>query len=495
MNIDDLLSHFRNQNDDGFNSAKITKSVKQQDEYFQEVMRLTNFITDEHNRSFTERLHIIRLGIKENPSCVVCGKPTIFVRSESRKFNGVKKSIQFMNFRKTCSVKCMGIEKRGRSLNISDEMKKQGNEKRKATMLEKYGYEFTSQRPEIKPLLNLNHKSDEYRQKMREIQRSKHSHIDYDLLNDSERLLELNQTKSLKEISKMANCSYELVHHFFKYYNQIPIKQNRSYIEIIIKEILDKHNIEYFENTRSVLPSKKELDFYIPSKNLAIECNGLYWHSEKKLDDKEYHLKKTEECESLGIQLLHFFENEIVEKTDIVESMILSKLGLFKRIYARQCTIKDVSYNEYTKFCITNHLQGFATAKIIKGLYYQDELVCLMSLLKPRFNGYDVDYELVRFATKKGYTVIGGFSKLMNLFKGFSIMSYANRRWSIGNVYSSNGFKHIKNTDVGFFYFSPIDGIVSRYADRRPLNEVLNDGFIRIFDCGNMVFVKEKLDT
>lgn len=492
MNIDDLLSHFRNQNDDGFNSAKITKSVKQQDEYFQEVMRLTEFITDEHNRSFTERLHIIRLGIKENPSCIVCGKPTVFVRSESRKIDGVKKSIQFMDFRKTCSAKCMGIEKRGRSLNISDEMKKQGNEKRKTTMVEKYGYEFTSQRPEIKPLLNLNHKSDEYRQKMREIQRSKHPQIDYDLLNDSERLLELNQTKSLKEIAEMANCSYELVHHFFKYHNEIPIKQNRSYIEIVIKEILDRCNIEYFENIRSVLSSKKELDFYIPSHSLAIECNGLYWHSEVKIDDKQYHLKKTEECESLGIQLLQFFENEIGEKTEIVESMILSKLGLSKRIYARQCTIKDVDFNVYKDFTNKNHLQGFATAKIVKGLYYNDELICLISLSKPRFDGYEVDYELVRFATKNGYTVVGGFSKLMKLFENNSIMSYANRRWSMGNVYTTNGFKHIKNTNVGFFYYKHNVGVVSRYADRRPLNEVLNDGFIRIFDCGNMVFTKEK---
>ena len=492
MNIDDLLSHFRNQNDDGFNSAKITKSVKQQDEYFQEVMRLTEFITDEHNRSFTERLHIIRLGIKENPSCIVCGKPTVFVRSESRKIDGVKKSIQFMDFRKTCSAKCMGIEKRGRSLNISDEMKKQGNEKRKTTMVEKYGYEFTSQRPEIKPLLNLNHKSDEYRQKMREIQRSKHPQIDYDLLNDSERLLELNQTKSLKEIAEMANCSYELVHHFFKYHNEIPIKQNRSYIEIVIKEILDRCNIEYFENIRSVLSSKKELDFYIPSHSLAIECNGLYWHSEVKIDDKQYHLKKTEECKSLGIQLLQFFENEIGEKTEIVESMILSKLGLSKRIYARQCTIKDVDFNVYKDFTNKNHLQGFATAKIVKGLYYNDELICLISLSKPRFDGYEVDYELVRFATKNGYTVVGGFSKLMKLFENNSIMSYANRRWSMGNVYTTNGFKHIKNTNVGFFYYKHNVGVVSRYADRRPLNEVLNDGFIRIFDCGNMVFTKEK---
>lgn len=490
MNIDEIINHYKNSSDDGFSARKITLSVKNQDKFYQEVMRLTDFITDEHNRSFTERLHIIRLGIKENPSCVVCGNPTVFVRSESRKIDGVKKSIQFMNFRKTCSTKCMGIEKTGRSLNISDEMKSQTADKRKATMLEKYGYEVNSQRPEIKPLLNLNHKSDEYRQKMREIQRSKHPHIDYDLLDDRERLIELNKTHSTKEIANIAKCSQSLVQMFFIEIHKIPIKQNRSYIEIIIKEILDKHNIEYFENKRSILPSKKELDFYIPSKNLAIECNGLYWHSEKKLDDKEYHLKKTEECESLDIQLLHFFENEIVEKTDIVESMILSKLGLSNRIYARQCTIKDVQYNDYIKFCIANHLQGFATAKIIKGLYYQDELVCLMSLSKPRFNGYDVDYELVRFATKKGYTVIGGFSKLIKLFSNNSIMSYANRRWSMGNVYTTNGFKHIKNTDVGFFYFSPIDGIVTRYADRRPLNEVLNDGFIRIFDCGNMVFVK-----
>ena len=48
-------------------------------------------------------------------------------------------------------------------------------------------------------------------------------------------------------------------------------------------------------NNKNIL-NGLELDIYIPSHNLAIEYNGLYWHSEEFID-KNYHINKTELCE------------------------------------------------------------------------------------------------------------------------------------------------------------------------------------------------------
>ena len=51
--------------------------------------------------------------------------------------------------------------------------------------------------------------------------------------------------------------------------------------ELIIRSWLDEWGIAYITNDRSVIPPK-ELDIYIPSLKIAIECNGCYWHSDMK---------------------------------------------------------------------------------------------------------------------------------------------------------------------------------------------------------------------
>ena len=70
--------------------------------------------------------------------------------------------------------------------------------------------------------------------------------------------------------------------------------------------------------------SPYELDIYIPSKRIAVEYNGLAWHSEKFKGNgtKTYHLMKTNLCKENGIKLIHFFEDEWLEKKEIVKSVL-----------------------------------------------------------------------------------------------------------------------------------------------------------------------------
>jgi len=83
-------------------------------------------------------------------------------------------------------------------------------------------------------------------------------------------------------------------------------------------------SIEVIRNDRHL---GKELDIYIPSMKLAIEYNGLYWHS-SKFREKDYHLNKTKLCENNGIQLIHIFSDEFLEKRPVIESMLKYRLGL-----------------------------------------------------------------------------------------------------------------------------------------------------------------------
>ncbi len=255
-----------------------------------------------------------------------------------------------------------------------------------------------------------------------------------------------------------------------------------------------------------------ELDIILPDYKIAIEYNGLMYHSCGKNQyfdnkDKKYHLTKTELVEQKGYQLLHIFESDNIE---IWYSLINNKLGLNKRIFARNTIIKEISNKESSIFLTKNHLQGDCNSKIRLGLYYGENLVSLMTFGKSRYDK-NIDYELIRFCSLKGYNVVGGASKLLSHFRkqySGSIISYANRRWSNGDLYRKLGFKMIGKTDPNYFYFK--DGhteLFSRIAfqkhklksllenfnpDLTEEQNMFNNNYRKIYDSGNLVFFLEQ---
>lgn len=262
---------------------------------------------------------------------------------------------------------------------------------------------------------------------------------------------------------------------------------------------------EMVENDRTILGGK-ELDVYIPNMKLAFEYDGLYWHK----NDSERHLEKTMLCEQNGIHLIHIFENEWMYKQDIVKSRIKNLLGVYDRIiYARKCEVRIVDSKEAFEFQLENHIQGGVNSKVNLGMYYENELVSLMTFSKPRFNK-KYEWELVRFCNKLGYHVPGGASKLLKHFERAynpkSIVSYADRRWSQGNLYSKIGFKLVSASKPNYWYFNSDKVLESRVKyQKHNLSNLLktfdksksewmnmkDNGFDRIFDCGNLVYVKQ----
>ena len=240
--------------------------------------------------------------------------------------------------------------------------------------------------------------------------------------------------------------------------NPILVSDGTSDIEndiyLYIKSI---YSGKIIQNDRSIL-NGKEIDIYLPEMNLAIEFNGLYWHSEV-YKDKMYHQEKTILCENKGIQLIHIWEDDWLDKKDIVKDIIQSKLGMNDKIPARKCTIKEVSSKESKEFLEKYHIQGNVNASIRIGLYYDDSLVEIATFGKLRnilhSNGQENQYELYRLCSKSGYTVVGGVSKLLTHFirkyQPKQIVSYANLDISNGNVYNSF-FKKISITSPGYYW-------------------------------------------
>ena len=270
-------------------------------------------------------------------------------------------------------------------------------------------------------------------------------------------------------------------------------------------------------DTRKVI-SPLELDIYVPEMNVAIEFDGLKYHSvscveEDNKESKTYHINKTVLCMNKGIKLFHIFENEWLDenKKEIWKSVIKNALNVHDKIlYARQCKIREVSNKIKREFLENNHLQGDCQSSINLGLFYKDEIVSIMTFGTPRFNKIH-DYELLRFCSKLGYQIRFAASKLLKYFernnKGKTLVSYANQRWSNGLLYFNLGFKKDDTKiDPSYFYFSLRDKrLLSRYSCQKHLlkdmleifdenisesENMFNNGFYKIYDCGSLTFTK-----
>lgn len=274
-----------------------------------------------------------------------------------------------------------------------------------------------------------------------------------------------------------------------------------------IKEFIKSLNINIIENSKQII-SPLELDIFIPSHNLAIEFDGLYWHSEV-YKDKNYHLNKTELCQSKNIRLIHIFEDEWLFKKEIVKSRLKNMLGLTpNKVYGRKCVIKEVIPKEAKIFLENNHIQGNVNSKIRLGLYYNGILIGLMTFGGLRKNlGNKTNeniYELFRFCNLSNYVIIGGADKLLKHFikhyKPKEIISYADRRWSQGDLYNKLNFIFSHNTKPNYFYLVN-DKRENRFNYRKDM--LIKEGFdknktehdimlerklYRIYDCGSICF-------
>lgn len=261
--------------------------------------------------------------------------------------------------------------------------------------------------------------------------------------------------------------------------------------------------LKCLKNDRDILGFEADLIF--PDQKIAIEFDGLYWHSDKFKNSQKYHLNKTIKAFEKGYKLIHIFEDEWIYKKDIVLSRLNAILGISKhRIYARNCEIRKVSPIDSVKFQNENHIQGYTPASIHYGLYFNGELVSLMTFVKPRFNK-KYNWELARFCSLKNYSIIGGASKLFKYFlrnnKG-SIISYADRRWSNGEIYEKLGFRELESSNPAYWYVKDtkrynrikfqkhkLKNILQNFDENLSESEnMIMNGYRKIYDCGNKVY-------
>jgi len=281
-----------------------------------------------------------------------------------------------------------------------------------------------------------------------------------------------------------------------------PINSNISGQEVLLyKLILSLYDGEIITSYKI---DGKEIDIYLPDLKIGFEYNGLYWHSEMFLN-KNYHINKTKLCLDNGIRLIHIFEDDFIHKLPIITSIIKNILNESKKIYARKTDIKRITDKTIVKeFLNKNHLQGFVNTNINYGLYYNNELVSLMTFMKSRkvISGNNgLEYELVRYCNKIDHSIVGGASKLFKKFikeySPSSILSYCDISWANGKLYENLGFTFGGLSKPNYYYvingkkenrinFQKHKLIKKGYDPNKSESQIMMDlGYYRIFNCGN----------
>jgi len=226
--------------------------------------------------------------------------------------------------------------------------------------------------------------------------------------------------------------------------------------EIEIVEFIESiYGGEILTNIRSVIPPK-ELDIYLPDCNIAIEVHGMYWHSSKFQKDKNIHYQKYVSCKDKGIQLLQFWAEDWVNKKYIIQSILRTKLTKNNsKVYARKCSTVVVTPTQAKEFLNTHHIQGYGTgASVYIGLEHKDSLQAVMCFKKTIGNIYD----LTRFCTVQGITVVGGASKLLKYFitnyTPTEVTSFSDNMYSDGRLYETLGFKESSTIYPDYKYYT-----------------------------------------
>jgi hypothetical protein len=256
--------------------------------------------------------------------------------------------------------------------------------------------------------------------------------------------------------------------------------------------------LEMFDNAvhsdRSLI-YPKELDICCYDNKIAVEFNGIMWHSSGRSSSSKFnvkcndirnkHVDKTNLVEDKDFQLFHIFEPEWTHKKDIWKSIINKTMN--KTIKLPDFFIKEINNNIINEFLKNNHLISDVRCTITLGLYVDDELISIIGINDED----DGNYKILHFVDKVNVNFDKTLHHLIEYFeskyKPLTLSYYVDRRWSSG-LCETLGFKFIKNIEPKSFYFKVNENILFQTDINAEI--MISKGYRRIFDSGDKLFVK-----
>lgn len=273
-----------------------------------------------------------------------------------------------------------------------------------------------------------------------------------------------------------------------------------------VKSIVD---CDIIKRDTSFLQGRRELDIYIPEKSIAIEFNGLHWHTEKFGKSRYYHYDKWRECKDKGVQLITIWEDEWRDKQEVIKSMIAHKVGASnsRRVFARSTSVSSLESPVARQFLDRYHIQGFNAGSAYIGLCDGNGDIVAVSVWKKNGETLYLD----RYATS--CSVVGGMGKLLKQGRQWAIdhgcsqiATFADHQVSKGELYESLGFRFDKELPPDYKYLVGAErrhkfGYRLKRFETDPtliflpgkteaeLTEI--NGLERIWDCGKTRYVMD----
>lgn len=541
-----------------FNREEISKSLKENPRSSTKIYKTKQIQIDllyPNVENWKEKIYLLKENLESPPKCS-CGKNKMFYRISDGYFETCGKQ-QCKTKERLKKQEITNIERYGfKNSSSAPEIKKKTKEtnlkrygvsctfnevetrkKIKQTLLDKYGIESPLQSAKIqekrRKTLIENHGTDSmfYSDKYKRVMLERYGHINpMQVTKFAKRVSDTQiQNKLSDVIEKIQNSNKEYLSIDG---NRLTIKCNCGNVFSIHRCSLNAHlrnEIDFCQicNPINRFRSKSENDLYLfcleefsdlkistnrriggyeidvffDDLNIGLEFNGLYWHSE---DYKEinYHQKKSEKFESLGINIIQIWEDDWYLKRDIIKNIIRSKIKPI-RIGARKFKLKEVNFKEAKEFHEKFHLDGYSVSRIHIGLFLENELVSLTSFGKSRYKN-EAEWELIRYTTKDRYSIIGGFSRMLNYFvetqKPKSLKSYKKLDLGYKNFYEDIGFERVKRIGPNFFWIVNNVRINRQNFQKKKLKDIKENqtavdymyerGYKRIWDTGSDLFVK-----
>lgn len=387
-------------------------------------------------------------------------------------------------------------------------------EKIKKTSLERYGVEWSTQSQEAKdkvkktviekygawgkrPCYEVEHNRF-LQQRIRQSEKADLVWLDQDSYHDK-----YDENGTIYYHFKCKKCGNEFEDDF---HNGIPVCRNcnpnllsKSKSEIEIADYIKSiYSGVVLTNDRKVL-NGKELDIYLPDLSLAIEYNGTYWHgyrTDSDLSIGEFKNRLEEKrllCEKLNIRLITIDESDYHDRPEVFKRFISDAILPRRRVFARNCSIKEIDTKTARDFCEFYHVNGFRGGSFKYGLYLNDELLSVAIFAKhPKYQ-----YECIRLVFKTGVDVIGGWAKIQKHF-GKPFLHYVNLKYFRGENKTGIGYRFwihhkmvYRNQLQGKTLSKYLDTVDSSISD---FQNCLINGGIAIFDLGNDIrFYNQKV--
>jgi hypothetical protein len=296
--------------------------------------------------------------------------------------------------------------------------------------------------------------------------------------------------KSAEKIAKEHNVSPSLILLKVHSFNLEIQPSFCSSGEIEVKEFVESLGLQ----TTKKKTKQYEIDIFVPSLNIGIEYNGVYWHSKQH---RMYHQKKYTLTKDQGIRLIQMWDLDWINKKDLIKKKLTHLLNKSsERIYARDCSVEKVESKTLMPFYQQNHIQGGKSGSLSFALTFGDTIVAAITLSKNKIE---------RFASSTH--VVGGFTRLLSYVrKEFNqpIETFADLFWSdhTNNQYINNGFQFVNITAPNYFWCKNHEMHSRLKFQKHKLKHLKNfdetksesqimieNGYFRVFDAGNAKFI------